>query len=92
MTEGRDSISFGPFRLFPAARAFEKNGVPLALGNRALDILMAMPGFLLAIAVIAALGPSTFNLVVAVAAVEEVADPLKARLCDRGLCSPGHRD
>src|SRR6185369_12861397 len=35
-------ISFGPFRLFPAARAFEKNGVPLALGNRALDILMVL--------------------------------------------------
>jgi hypothetical protein len=26
-----DSISFGPFRLSAAARAFEKNGVPLAL-------------------------------------------------------------
>src|SRR6516162_5641818 len=37
-----DSISFGPFRLFPAARAFEKNGVPLALGNRALDILIVL--------------------------------------------------
>jgi predicted ATPase/DNA-binding winged helix-turn-helix (wHTH) protein len=37
-----DSISFGPFRLFPAARAFEKNGVPLTLGNRALDILIVL--------------------------------------------------
>ena len=37
-----ESISFGPFRLFPAARAFEKNGVPLALGNRALDILIVL--------------------------------------------------
>jgi len=36
------SVSFGPFRLFPAARAFEKSGVPLALGNRALDILMVL--------------------------------------------------
>ena len=36
------TISFGPFRLFPAARAFEKSGVPLALGNRALDILMVL--------------------------------------------------
>src|SRR6185437_16012349 len=36
------SVSFGPFRLFPAARAFEKNGMPLALGNRALDILMVL--------------------------------------------------
>src|SRR5882672_6104069 len=36
------TVSFGPFRLFPTARAFEKNGVPLALGNRALDILMVL--------------------------------------------------
>jgi peptide/nickel transport system permease protein len=39
------------------------------LSMRALDILMAMPGFLLAIAVIAALGPGTVNLIIAVAAV-----------------------
>ena len=37
-------FSFGPFRLFPAARAFEKNGAPIALGDRALDILMALVG------------------------------------------------
>lgn len=36
------SVSFGPFRLFPAARALEKDGVPLALGNRVLDILMVL--------------------------------------------------
>ena len=36
------TLSFGPFRLYPTARAFEKNGVPLALGNRALDILMVL--------------------------------------------------
>ena len=36
---------------------------------RLLDVLMAMPGFLLAIAVIAALGPGTVNLIIAVAAV-----------------------
>ncbi len=47
MTDGAPSpqsltLSFGPFRLFPAARAFEKDGVPLALGNRALDILMVL--------------------------------------------------
>lgn len=36
------TISFGPFRLFPAARAFEKDGVPLVLGNRALDILIVL--------------------------------------------------
>jgi peptide/nickel transport system permease protein len=39
------------------------------LSMRALDILMAMPGFLLAIAVIAALGVGTLNLIIAVAAV-----------------------
>src|SRR5690348_16349584 len=35
-------LSFGPFTLFPAARAFEKEGIPLPLGNRALDILMVL--------------------------------------------------
>lgn len=35
-------ISFGPFRLFPAARAFEKDGVPFALGDRALDLLTVL--------------------------------------------------
>jgi peptide/nickel transport system permease protein len=39
------------------------------LSMRALDILMALPGFLLAIAVIAALGVGTLNLIIAVAAV-----------------------
>lgn len=34
--------SFGPFRLSPATRAFERNGVPLALGDRALDILIVL--------------------------------------------------
>lgn len=37
-----DIISFGPFRLYPAARALEKDGIPLALGNRALDILVVL--------------------------------------------------
>ncbi len=37
-----DSISFGPFELFPAARVLEKNGDPLTLGNRALDILIVL--------------------------------------------------
>jgi len=41
-TARNDTISFGPFRLFPAARAFEKDGLPLALGDRALDILMVL--------------------------------------------------
>ena len=35
-------ISFGPFRLSPATRALEKNGVPLTLGHRALDILIVL--------------------------------------------------
>ncbi len=35
-------ISFGPFRLFCAARALEKNAAPLALGDRALDLLMVL--------------------------------------------------
>lgn len=38
----RGSISFGPFRLFPTARVLEKDGRPLALGNRALDILIVL--------------------------------------------------
>jgi predicted ATPase/DNA-binding winged helix-turn-helix (wHTH) protein len=34
--------SFGPFRLSPAMRAIEKDGVPLTLGHRALDILIVL--------------------------------------------------
>src|ERR1700755_3025183 len=34
--------AFGPYRLFPTARVLEKNGTPLALGHRALDILIAL--------------------------------------------------
>ena len=37
-----DVASFGSFQLFPSARAIEKAGVPVALGNRALDILMTL--------------------------------------------------
>jgi predicted ATPase/DNA-binding winged helix-turn-helix (wHTH) protein len=39
-----DSVtySFGPFRLSPAARAFEKDGAPVSLGHRALDILVVL--------------------------------------------------
>jgi predicted ATPase/DNA-binding winged helix-turn-helix (wHTH) protein len=33
-------ISFGPFRLFPKARLLEKDGAPLQIGGRALDILV----------------------------------------------------
>lgn len=34
--------SFGPFRLSPAKREIERDGVPLALGDRAMDILIAL--------------------------------------------------
>jgi predicted ATPase/DNA-binding winged helix-turn-helix (wHTH) protein len=37
-----DVASFGPFQLYPSARTLEKAGTPLVLGNRALDILMAL--------------------------------------------------
>ena len=35
-------ISFGPFRLFPKSRLLEKDGAPLHVGGRALDILLAL--------------------------------------------------
>ena len=37
-----DVISFGPFRLFAAQRLVERAGIPLHLGGRALDILIAL--------------------------------------------------
>lgn len=40
-TDDQDSaISFGAFRLLPRSRLLEKDGVPLHLGGRALDILI----------------------------------------------------
>ncbi len=41
---GPDSgiVSFGRFRLSPASREIERDGVPLALGHRALDILIVL--------------------------------------------------
>jgi predicted ATPase/DNA-binding winged helix-turn-helix (wHTH) protein len=43
MTGPGDRVaSFGPYRLSPATREFERDGVPLALGDRALDILIAL--------------------------------------------------
>ena len=36
------SASFGPFRLSPASREIERDGAPLALGDRALDILIVL--------------------------------------------------
>jgi len=38
----QESVSFGPFCLFPTARVLHKAGVPVALGSRALDILIAL--------------------------------------------------
>jgi predicted ATPase/DNA-binding winged helix-turn-helix (wHTH) protein len=38
----REAISFGPFRLFPAERLVEKNGVPIHIGGRSLDILICL--------------------------------------------------
>lgn len=36
------AISFGPFRLFPKSRLLEKEGSPLHVGGRALDILILL--------------------------------------------------
>jgi predicted ATPase/DNA-binding winged helix-turn-helix (wHTH) protein len=35
-------IAFGPFRLFPAERRLERDGSPVRLGGRALDLLIAL--------------------------------------------------
>jgi DNA-binding winged helix-turn-helix (wHTH) protein len=37
-----ESVSFGPFCLFPRARILHKSGIPVVLGSRALDILIAL--------------------------------------------------
>src|ERR1700756_586266 len=36
------AISFGPFRLLPKARLLEKDGAPVHVGGRALDILILL--------------------------------------------------
>ena len=36
------SASFGPFRLFPAERKVERDGIPFPLSNRALDLLIVL--------------------------------------------------
>ncbi len=38
----KDIVSFGPFRLVATERLLEKDGVPLSLGSRALDLLIAL--------------------------------------------------
>ena len=40
----QDSICFGPFRLSPKAWLLEKDGAPLHVGGRALDILVFLAG------------------------------------------------
>ncbi len=45
MLDNRNSvIAFGPFRLFPAERRLERDGSPVRLGGRALDLLIALVG------------------------------------------------
>jgi predicted ATPase/DNA-binding winged helix-turn-helix (wHTH) protein len=36
------AVCFGPFKLFPSSRTLERDGVVLALGDRALDILIVL--------------------------------------------------
>ena len=38
------AISFGPYRLLPRARLLEKDGVPVHIGGRALDVLILLAG------------------------------------------------
>jgi len=39
---GQAWISFGPFRLLPAARLVERDGAPVRMGGRAMDILICL--------------------------------------------------
>jgi DNA-binding response OmpR family regulator len=41
-TSLRQGVAFGPFRLFVGERLLEKGGIPVALGSRALDILILL--------------------------------------------------
>ena len=41
-SESKDVISFGPFSLFTAERLLKKVDEPITLGDRALDILIAL--------------------------------------------------
>lgn len=38
----REVVTFGPFKLSPVARTLEKDGEPVKLGSRALDILIVL--------------------------------------------------
>ncbi|HEY6630242.1 MAG TPA: winged helix-turn-helix domain-containing protein, partial [Rhizobiaceae bacterium] len=49
---GGQSICFGPFRLTASSRLLERDGAPLAIGGRALDLLIALtsrPGEILSV-------------------------------------------
>lgn len=37
-----DCFCFGPYRLYPSERTIERDGVPVSLGSRALDILVVL--------------------------------------------------
>ena len=37
-----EATAFGPFRLYPARRMLERHGVPVEVGGRAIDILIAL--------------------------------------------------
>src|SRR5580704_6754622 len=40
--QARDAVSFGPFRLVESERLLTKNGAPVEVGARALDVLIAL--------------------------------------------------
>jgi hypothetical protein len=42
MAPGKDGLSFGPFRLTAGERLLTRDGAPVELGARALDILIAL--------------------------------------------------
>ena len=41
---GTDALAFGNFRLYPRERRLEREGRPVRIGDRALDILVALTG------------------------------------------------
>jgi predicted ATPase/DNA-binding winged helix-turn-helix (wHTH) protein len=42
LRQGNDAAAFGPFRLFPKRRLVERDGAPIGLTGRALDILILL--------------------------------------------------
>jgi predicted ATPase/DNA-binding winged helix-turn-helix (wHTH) protein len=41
-SDANEAVSFGPFRLLPARRLIERNGLRVQMGDRALDLLIAL--------------------------------------------------